>query len=188
MRTLYIDGFSPADFAELEKHNGRKPYVNPSAHGRWEWASTAPASAYPAAKRQQETFSHWFRTHVLAATGNASCSSALLLYSDHVGVPDVRTTLRPIGIPWGMENVYYSPFSGTPDLAFPLGEVRTLSNITGQEEPLPVSADIMAARGCDGLVTRLGLELVKKGAVRIPKAGGSLDGAEVLFRREMGQQ
>lgn len=89
-------------------------------------------------------------------------------------------------MPSGLYPVYYSPFSGTPDMAFPLGEVYTMSNITGQEEPLPVAADIMAAQGCDGLVTKLGLELVKKGVVKVPKAGGDLEGREILFRREMG--
>ncbi|KAJ6788972.1 hypothetical protein PWT90_02568 [Aphanocladium album] len=173
-----------ADYGK--KYNGRKPFVNPSASGRWEWASKAPESAYRDAKLQQETVSRWFREHVLAATGNASCSSALLLYSDHWGAPDLRTKLRGITIPWGSGTQNYSPMAGTPDFAFPLGELRTMSNITGREEPLPVSADIMAARGCDGLITRLGLELVKKGAVKIPKAGGTLDGGEVLFRREMG--
>ncbi|OAA56494.1 Amidase [Cordyceps fumosorosea ARSEF 2679] len=177
-----------ADYAQ--KHDGRKPYVNPSADGRWSWAQTLPTSAYPAAKRQQETFSTWFRQHVLAATGDARCSSSLLLYSDYYGVPELRMTLRasglPIGLPIGPGTVYYAPFSGTPDVALPLGEVRSSSNVTGREEPLPVSADVMAARGCDALLTRLAVELARKGAVKVPRPGGSLDGAEVLFRREMG--
>lgn len=73
-----------------------------------------------------------------------------------------------------------------PDIALPLGEVRTRSNITGLDEALPVSGDVMAARGCDGMIARLGMELVSKGAVRVPQAGGTMEGAEVLFRREMG--
>ncbi|TQV94449.1 hypothetical protein V2A60_005492 [Cordyceps javanica] len=173
-----------ADYAK--KHDGRKPYVNPSPNNRWEWARQQPASAYPAAKRQQETFRDWFRTRVLAATGDARCSSALLVYSDYYGAPDLRTTLRPVPPVRGLEDVFYSSFSGTPDFALPLGEVRTRSSVTGKDEPLPVSADVMAAHGCDGLVTRLAIELARAGAVKVPKAGGTLDGGEVLFRRQMG--
>lgn len=179
-------GFKNANDFTVAKHNGRKPFVNPSAYGRWDWASKAPESVYHEAKKQQETAGAWFREHVLSTTGNGSCSSALLVYSDHWGTPDLRTKLRRISLPWGVQTQSYSPMAGTPDFAFPLGEVRTLSNITGQEEPLPVAADIMAARGCDGLITRLGLDLLKKGAVRVPKAGGTLSGGEILFRREMG--
>ncbi|KAM3497218.1 hypothetical protein MY10362_009422 [Beauveria mimosiformis] len=173
-----------ADYAK--KHNGRKPFVNPSANSRWLWASTAPPSAYPAAKHQQETISRWLRAHVLAATADARCSSSLVLYSDYGGAPDLRTQLQPARLPWGLATTLYSPFAGVPDVALPLGEVRTRSNVTGLDEALPVSGDVMAARGCDGMIARLGMELVRRGAVRVPQAGGTMEGAEVLFRREMG--
>ncbi|EGX94493.1 Amidase [Cordyceps militaris CM01] len=171
-----------ADYAK--KHGGRKPFVNPSPLTRWTWAQTLPASAYPAARRQHVVARAWFGTHVLAATGNARCSSALLLYSDYLGTPNPRTTMRVMPGVRGLQAAYWAPLTGTPDLALPLGEVRTLSNVTGEAEPLPVSADIMAARGCDGLLTRLAAELVAKGAVKVPQTGASLNGgAEMLFRQ-----
>lgn len=59
-----------------------------------------------------------------------------------------------------------------------------MSNVTGMEELLPVSVDVMAARGCDGLLTRLAMDLVREGVIDVPKTGRDLDGAEVLFKRE----
>lgn len=167
------------------KHDGRKPYINPSAGGRWLWADTLPASAYKDAITQQQTFSKWFREQVLTPSGNGSCSQSIVLYNSYSGVPDLRTKLTPTRLPIGLDPTSYSPFSGVPDFAFPLGEVKTMSNITGKPEALPVAADIMAAQGCDGLITKIGLELVKRGAVVVPKAGGTLEGDEMLFRRDM---
>ena len=59
-----------------------------------------------------------------------------------------------------------------------------MSNVTGMEELLPVSVDVMAARGCDGLLARLAMDLVREGAIDVPQTGRDLDGAEVLFKRE----
>lgn len=76
-----------------------------------------------------------------------------------------------------------SSYSGTPDIVLPLGEVYRASNVTGEEELLPVTVDAMAARGCDGLLTRLAIDLVRQGSVVVPKTGGTLDGGEILFKR-----
>jgi hypothetical protein len=81
-------------------------------------------------------------------------------------------------------------FAGVPDSVFPIGEVGEVSSVTGVEEKLPVAMDVMAARGCDGLLARLAQQLVEQGVIKVPKAGGTLEGGEVLMRRgfsEMGQ-
>lgn len=49
---------------------------------------------------------------------------------------------------------------------------------------LPVTVDIMAAKGCDGMLTKLAIDLVEAGIVPIPKAGQTLaGGGDVLIRR-----
>jgi hypothetical protein len=74
-----------------------------------------------------------------------------------------------------------SIFSEAPDSVYPIGEVPYSSDITNHEESLPVTVDIMVAKGCDGLIPRLAQELVGQGILKIPKTGGSILGGEVLF-------
>jgi len=50
---------------------------------------------------------------------------------------------------------------------------------------LPVTIDIMAARGCDGLIFGLVQDLVAAGILKPSVAGYSdVDGGEILFRRD----
>lgn len=48
-------------------------------------------------------------------------------------------------------------------------------------EYLPVSVDVVAARGCDGLVARLARDLVKEGLLVQPKTGARIGGGEILL-------
>jgi Asp-tRNA(Asn)/Glu-tRNA(Gln) amidotransferase A subunit family amidase len=168
------------------KHNGRKPYINPSARGRWSFADTLPQSEMDAAYKNQTILTEWFTTHVLARTNDSSCSSAFLLYPGTLGKARPRDTYRggPSRLPYGLYSSRYSSFSGTPDIALPIGEISFMSDVTGMEEPLPVSMNVMAARGCDGLLTRLAMDLVNAGMIDVPKTGRGLDGGEILFRRD----
>ena len=66
----------------------------------------------------------------------------------------------------------------------PLGEATYFSNITLHEEVLPVTVDIMAARGCDGMIFGLVQDLVKAGILKATMAGYSdVSGGGVLFKR-----
>ena len=66
-----------------------------------------------------------------------------------------------------------------------VGQASYFSNITLHEEFLPVTVDIMAARGCDGMIFGLVQDLVKAGILKPSVAGYSdVDGGQVLFRRE----
>lgn len=69
-----------------------------------------------------------------------------------------------------------------------VGETRYFSNITLHDEYLPVTVNIMAARGCDGMLYGLVEDLVKEGLLKPTVAGqSSLDGGEVLFKRTSSQ-
>jgi hypothetical protein len=66
----------------------------------------------------------------------------------------------------------------------PIGEATYFSEITQHEEQLPVTVDIMAARGCDGLIFDLVSDLVEVGILKPSVAGRSnVGGGEVLVRR-----
>ena len=58
-----------------------------------------------------------------------------------------------------------------------------MSNITMHKEFLPVSVDIMAAKGCDGMLFQLAQDLAAVGLVGATRAGQTIYGGDVLFRR-----
>ena len=71
-------------------------------------------------------------------------------------------------------------------VCFTVGSAAYFSNITLHEEVLPVTVDIMAARGCDGLIFGLVQDLVAAGILKASVAGYSeTSGGQVLFRREL---
>lgn len=133
----------------------------------------------------------WFNTHILApsspSSDDATCSSALFLYVGAAAGQNPRNAYNgPPGVPFGFGTSRISVFAEVPDSVFPLGDVAGVggvSVITGVEERLPVAVDVLAAKGCDGLLARLAQELVEAGVVKVPKAGGTLEGGEVLMRR-----
>lgn len=128
----------------------------------------------------------WFNTAVLAPTPS-SCSSGFLLYVGSAGTASPRNAYleAPSTPPLGFSNGRLSVFSGAPDHVFPVGQVGSVSAITNHTEMLPVTVDVMAARGCDGLIARLALDLVKEGLVVVPQVGAGLDGGEILMRRDV---
>lgn len=139
----------------------------------------------------------WFNTEILPPSTpapalntsiTATCSSSLLLYVGSSGRASLRnrypTTTTPTP-PLGFSNGRLSVFSGAPDHVFPLGEVGSVSSVTNVTEMLPVTVDVMAARGCDGLIVRLAQDLVGAGILKVPLAGGTLAGGEVLMRRDI---
>lgn len=173
-----------ADYAAA--HDGRRPFVNPVPLARWAWGDTQPASALDDAKANKTLFMDWFNTAVLAPTPS-SCSSGFLLYVGSAGTASPRNAYleAPSTPPLGFSNGRLSVFSGAPDHVFPVGQVGSVSAITNHTEMLPVTVDVMAARGCDGLIARLALDLVKEGLVVVPQVGAGLDGGEILMRRDV---
>ncbi|KAF5521247.1 Amidase 1 [Colletotrichum aenigma] len=173
-----------ADYAAA--HDGRRPFVNPVPLARWAWGDTQPASALDDAKANKTLFMDWFNTAVLAPTPS-SCSSGFLLYVGSAGTASPRNAYleAPSTPPLGFSNGRLSVFSGAPDHVFPVGQVGSVSAITNHTEMLPVTVDVMAARGCDGLIARLALDLVKEGLVVVPQVGAGLEGGEILMRRDV---
>ncbi|KAK4099405.1 glutamyl-tRNA amidotransferase [Parathielavia hyrcaniae] len=170
-------------------HNGRLPFINPVPLRRWAYGDSLPASALDEAYAAKSLFQSWFNTEILPPASSSSpdeaeCSSSLIVYVGSTGNPNPRNTYRGApGIPLGFGTSRISVFSGVPDSVFPIGEVARLSSITGVEEMLPVAVNVLAAAGCDGLVVRLAQELVEAGLLKVPKAGGTMEGGEVLMRR-----
>jgi hypothetical protein len=72
-----------------------------------------------------------------------------------------------------------------PDYVVPLGEAPYNSTITGHVEHLPVTANLMAAKGCDGMLFSLINDLYEAGVLKESKVGRSgVTGGEILLRRD----
>jgi Asp-tRNA(Asn)/Glu-tRNA(Gln) amidotransferase A subunit family amidase len=178
-----------ADYAAA--NDGRTPFINPSPLARWTWGDTQPDTALAEATANKTTFMDWFNSQIMPSTdpSDAACSDSLMLYPGSTGGDgglSPRDTYRSApGVPFGWSDGRISVFAEVPDFVFPLGETAFYSNASSHEEMMPVAVDIMAARGCDGMLTRLARDLVEAGILTLPLPGRSLVGGETLLRREV---
>ncbi|KAI1072920.1 hypothetical protein LB507_008955 [Fusarium sp. FIESC RH6] len=164
-------------------HEGRQPYINPAPSVRWAWGESQPDSILEDALKNKTIFMDWFNEQVLPKDDDKQrCSSRILLHTESTGSFGRRDIYKdPPRVPFGWSLSKLSIFSEAPDSVYPLGEVSGFSNITRHEEKLPVTVDIMVAKGCDGLIPRLAQDLVAHGILEVPKTGRSLSGGSVLF-------
>jgi hypothetical protein len=194
-----------ADYAAA--HDGRTPFINPSPIRRWNWLDTQDDSLFDEAVANKTIFMDWFNENILPATGDDACSDSLMLYVGSQG-GDGSLTPRDTyfdapGVPFGFSSGRLSVYAEVPDFVFPrkyshcctdpymiltifaVGETSFFSNATHHEEVMPVAVNVLAAKGCDGMLTRLALDLVEAGVVPIPLAGQTLAGGETLLRRAL---
>lgn len=165
-------------------HDNRVPFIDPSPLIRWAWADSLPSDALSDAINEKTVFMEWFNSAILSPVDDArQCSSALLLYPGSTGAQEPRNQYGAApGIPSGFSSGRISVFSECPDSVFPVGQVSEYSNITQHDEYLPVTVDVMVAKGCDGLLVRLAQDLVGEGLVLVPEAGQTLYGGDVLMK------
>ncbi|KXS97317.1 hypothetical protein AC578_10748 [Pseudocercospora eumusae] len=171
-----------ADYAAV--HDGRRPFVDPVPLFRWAWGDSYPNTTLDMAIENKTAFGHWFANQVLVAD-EETCSDSLLLYIGTQANVNYRNAYKgPPTAPTGFGIHSVSPMWGGPDFVVPIGSAKYFSNITLHEESLPVAVDILAARGCDGMIFGLVQDLVSAGILDASLAGYSRDsGGEVLFKR-----
>jgi len=52
------------------------------------------------------------------------------------------------------------------------------------KEVLPVTVDIIAAKGCDLMIAQLAQDLTTAGIISVPLTGGTIYGGDILLKRE----
>ncbi|PYH94503.1 amidase signature enzyme [Aspergillus ellipticus CBS 707.79] len=172
-----------ADYAA--KYDGRTPFIDPVPLSRWNWSTAYSALALDDAIQNKTIFMDWIASNYLTRISDPDqCSSSLMVYIGSAGAEyqSPRNVYRSLpGAPLGYDSSRISNMAEVPDFVVPIGEVSSYSTITNHDESYPVTVDIMAAKGCDGLIVRLAQDLLKAGIIKTPKTGGSLAGGDILF-------
>lgn len=191
-----------ADYAAI--HDGRLPAVNPAPLVRWAYGDSFPNTTLDIANANRTLFGDWVNSEVLIPD-EETCSDSLMLYVGSQANVNYRNEYGDApGVPLGFGVSRLSPFWGGPDFVLPrkflilsniiqvdyadvssVGSAAYMSNITRHEEYLPVTVNILAARGCDGMIYALVQDLVAAGALKPSLAGYSSDlGGEILLKRD----
>ncbi|CAO2655559.1 Nn.00g043620.m01.CDS01 [Neocucurbitaria sp. VM-36] len=170
-----------ADYAA--KHDGRRPFVNPVPLARWGWGANQ-TNTVEEAVGNKTTFMTWANSTFLAPSAQ-TCSESLVMYVGSVGGTNYRNAyLKEPGVPFGFSNSRISVMAEVPDFVVPVGEAPYNSTVTGHVEYLPVTANFMAAKGCDGMLFSLIGKLYEAGIVKESLTGQSgITGGEILLRR-----
>ena len=176
--TLVRDPFYAAYAAA---HDGRRPFVDPAPLVRWAFGDSYPASALTEAIANKTAFQNWWAS-VVQPNSTTTCSDSLILYTAGAD-PLYRNQYNgPPQVPFGFGTSRISPFAEVPDFVIPIGEAAYNSSITLHEEALPVTVDVLAAKGCDGLIFGLVGDLLAEGIVNVSLTGQTIEGGEILFR------
>jgi hypothetical protein len=178
------------DYAAV--HDGRLPFVDPAPLARWAFGDSYPDTALDDAIHNKTLFMDWFNSKILAPVADsAQCSSALMLYVASTGTGS-STRNRYISAPtppFGFSSGRISVLAEVPDSVYPIGQVSTKSSVTQHNESFPVTVDILAAKGCDGLLVKLAQDLTDAGILNVPMVGGTITGGDILMKKraeEMG--
>ena len=176
-----------ADYGAV--HDGRVPFVDPAPLARWAFGDSYPASALTDAINNKTLFMNWFNSEVLPRSDNPDiCSDSLLIYVGSTGGSDDGANERnqyfdPPTPPYGFSSGRFSVMSECPDSVIPIGQASYFANTTMHEEYLPVTVDVLAAKGCDGLIVNLAQMLVESGIIQVPKVGQTIYGGDVLMKK-----
>ncbi|KAF9700229.1 hypothetical protein EKO04_001427 [Ascochyta lentis] len=170
-----------ADYAA--KYDGRTPFINPVPLARWGWGDNQTATLEEGIANKT-MFMSWANSTFLAPS-RQTCSESLVMYVGSTGRTNYRNIyLDEPGVPLGWGNSRISIFSEAPDFVVPVGEAPYNSTITNHVEYLPVTANFMAAKGCDGMLFSLIGDLYEAGILKEALAGRSgVTGGETLYRR-----
>ncbi|OKL57895.1 hypothetical protein UA08_06631 [Talaromyces atroroseus] len=171
-------------FADYKaEFSGRRPFVNPAPRIRWAYGDSLPEGTLKEALSNRTEFRAWIAENVLRSNPD-SCSGSLLVYVEPATRhPLYRDYYRELPtIPFGHAASMISVYAGVPDMVLPIGEKSYASEVTGVEEKSPVTVDLLAAKGCDGMLFQLVNELARVGILPEIKAGRSLvSGGDILF-------
>ena len=166
-----IDPFI-ADFQGANR--GRRPFIDPVVEARQAHGRRIGTAEYTAAVQTAEMFSKWIHESLFAQPDENELS--LLVFPQTWGRPEYRVDPDKPDLFFSTFSSYsLSYLSGCPDCTIPVGEVETYSRITETKMSLPISLSILSQPGTDLALLALLADLEKKGILKAPAAGASMD-------------
>lgn len=159
-----------ADYAAANE--GRLPHVNPAPLQRWALGDGS-SSTIDEGISNKTIFMDWFNDKILYRDPR-TCSNSLILYVPRTPKATSRDTyITGPQTPRAFSTSRIAVMSEVPDMVVPIGQVEYYSSITNQTEHLPVTIDILAAKGCDGMVFSLVEDLFAADIIGLSQPGKS---------------
>jgi Asp-tRNA(Asn)/Glu-tRNA(Gln) amidotransferase A subunit family amidase len=160
---------------------GGYPPFDPVPRNAFSRAQRLTDGDYARALSIKRQFGDFFVQNVLSADDD-SCSNAILMYDigtgglpsyreEHLNALDGATVLSITVPDGGVAKNYLTPMSGCPEMTVPLGQVEYSSHVSMQTEMLPVSVQLVAYRGCEGMLLGLIKEMAEMGYLVETRAG-----------------
>ncbi|KAJ6576658.1 amidase family protein [Mycena vulgaris] len=161
--------------------HGRYPAFDPNPRNAYVRAQAMSEEDYADAVVIKNEFGALFAENVLSPN-EESCSNAIMIYDSGTGgLPSYReedlnalegaTALSQTVPNGGLASNYLASTAGFPDLTVPLGQVDYESVISLKTEKLPVSVQLVAYRGCEGMLLDLISAMAEKGYLVTVKTG-----------------
>ncbi|KAK4452717.1 amidase signature enzyme [Podospora aff. communis PSN243] len=159
------------------------PPLDPNPRNAFRRSVNLTEDDYQTAVTLKNEFRDFFLTNVLRPDEKTCSDGIMVLDMGTGGLPSYReqalnslpgATALSVTVPGGGPNMpsnYLASTAGCPQVGIPVGQVSYVSEISGQEEMLPINVDLVAAPGCDGMLLALVEKLAEIGVARGVKVG-----------------
>lgn len=159
------------------------PPLDPNPRNAFARSVNLTEDDYQIAVAVKDEFQDFFLGEILRPDPESCSESLMILDMGTGGLPSYReqalnslpgATSLTITQPSTGQTVpsnYLASMSGCPQIGIPIGQVTYKSYISLQEEIMPVNVDLVAARGCDGLLLEILERLRQVGVVKTVQTG-----------------
>ncbi|GAA5849375.1 hypothetical protein JCM8547_006530 [Rhodosporidiobolus lusitaniae] len=161
----YDTVFAPFEEKYAEENEGRLPFLNPTVAARIGYYKNATADRFEEARKRQLEFKTFFEDEVGLWLTPSNAGRVGYINTYPIVAPSVNETALTFS------QLYYSVFSGAPEVVVPIGQVPYNSTLSGIVEYSPVTVDILARPGCDYVLLDLVAQLADAGLLQEVKTG-----------------
>jgi len=159
------------------------PPLDPNPRAAFARSSNLTPADYAASVAIKNDFRAFFLRHIVRPDAETCSDGIMILDMGTGGLPSYReqalnalpgaaflTVTGPSGGPTVPSN-YLASMAGCPEVGIPVGQVEYQSYVSLQREMMPVSVDLVAAPGCDGVLMEIVRRLAEKGRIGTVKTG-----------------
>ncbi|KAH8598639.1 amidase-like protein [Bisporella sp. PMI_857] len=145
----------------------RDPYVNPLSQYRWELGAAMTKDHFDMMQTKREQFQEFIES--------IYGDNSIMVTSFKFGEPDALDIYRPTPrdrdqaeFGWGLRPAFQAPLAGQPEVVFPVGQLPTISSISGVEEMYGVVASLIGSKGMDLDIVELAANVLE--SLNLPQA------------------